>query len=109
MTITKTATMTVTDVAWARDRDRRPVLELRLDGRPARIRSGQEARLVRRGIVGGMVSLASERSRQLPNAFMRGDFGPELAERDLVGCTDEPRVFALYQEMCRAIRADAWR
>jgi hypothetical protein len=109
VTITETDTMTVTDVAWARDRDRRPVLELRLDGHPARIRSGQEPGLVRRGIVAGMVFLASERSRQLPNAFMRGDYGPELAERDLVGCTDDPQVFSLYEEMCRAIRADAWR
>ena len=101
--------MAIADVAWARDRRHRPALALELDGRPARIPSGQEARLVRRGIVRGMVSLASERSRQLPNVFLRGEFGPELAEGDLVGCTDDPRVFALYQEMCRAIRADAWR
>ena len=101
--------MTITDVAWARDHRRRPALALELDGRPARIPSSQEARLVRRGIVRGMVSLASERSRQLPNASMRGDFGPELAAGDLVGCTDDPQVFALYEEMCRAIRADAWR
>ncbi len=101
--------MTITDVAWARDHRRRPVLELKIDGHPAHILSRQKTELTRRGIVEGIVFFASERARQLPNAFIRGDFRPGLTAIDLIGCTDDPRVFALYEEMCRAIRADAWR
>jgi hypothetical protein len=101
--------MTITDVAWVRDHQRRLVLELQLDGHPARIPSRQKSELIRRGIVAGIVFFASERSGQFPNIFMRGDFRPELSEIDLIGCTDNPQVFALYEEMCRAIRADTWR
>ena len=101
--------MTITNVAWARDHRRRPVLDLEMDGHPATIASSQKSELLRRGILEGIVFLASERLDQLPNRFIRGDFRPELGEADLIGCTDDPEVFALYQEMCRAIRADAWR
>jgi hypothetical protein len=102
-------TVTITEVAWARDHRHRAFLDLEIDGHPAHIRSRQKTELIRRGIVAGIVFFASERSRQLPNRFMRGDFRPELTEVDLIGCTDDPRVFALYEEMCRAIRAGAWR
>jgi hypothetical protein len=102
-------TLKITNVAWVRDHRHRPVLELELDGQPAHILSSQKSELLRRGIVEGLVFFASQRSSQLPNAFMRGDFGPELTEGDLIGCTDDPRVFALYQEMCGAIRTDTWR
>lgn len=101
--------MTITNVAWVRDHRRQPVLELDIDGHPAHIPSGQRSELLRRGIVEGIVFLASQRSSQLPNAFVRGQYGPELPERALIGCTDDPRVFALYEEMCRSIRVDAWQ
>lgn len=101
--------MTITDVAWTRDHRGKPVLELRLDGHPAYIRSSQKTELTQRGIVDGIVFLDSERSAQIPNVYIHGDFAPDFTERDLVGCTDDPEVFALYQAMCRAIRADRWR
>ena len=97
----------ITNAAWVRDHQGRAVLAL--DGWPAHIRSRQKSELLRRGIVAGLVFLASERSRQLPNRFMRGDFGPELTESDLIGRTDDPRVVALYEQMCRALRAGTWR
>ncbi len=101
--------MTITKVAWGRDNKRRSVLEFVLDGRQAYIPSCQKSKLLRRGIVDGLVFLASERAGQTPRDFIRGSFGPELTETDLNGCTDDPRVFALYEEMCNAIRADAWQ
>ena len=99
----------ITNVAWARDHRRRSVLDLEMDGHPAHVPSSQKSELLRRGIVEGIVFFASERSAQLPNIFMRGDLGPELTEADLIGCTDDPRVFALYEAMCQAIRTDTWR
>ena len=99
----------ITKVAWARDHRHRAVLDLELDGHPAHILSRQKTELTRRRIVEGIVSFASERSRQLPNPFIRGDFRPGLTEIDLIGCTDDPQVFGLYEEMCGAIRAGAWR
>jgi hypothetical protein len=101
-------TLTITNVAWVRDHRHRPVLELDLDGHPAHIPSSQKSELLRRGIVEGIVFFASERSSQRPNDFVRGDFAPELTEGDLIGCTDDPEVFALFQEMCGAIRAGVW-
>ena len=101
--------MTISNVAWAHDHHRHSVLRLAIDGHPAQIPSGQRSELLRRGILEGIVFLASERLDQLPNRFMRGDFRPDLGEADLIGCTDDPEVFALYVDMCRAIRADAWR
>ncbi len=101
--------MTITNVAWARDQRGRPVLELNLDGHPAHIRSSQRTALLDRGIVEGMVYFASERAGQFPNAFLRGEFGPALTEGDLVGCTDDPAVFALFGQMCRAVLDGTWR
>ena len=101
--------MPITNVAWARDHHRRAVLVLELDGHPAHISSSQKTELIRRGIVEGMTFFASERAGQFPNRFIHGDYGPELTEGDLVGCTDDPQVFALYEEMCRAIRAGTWQ
>ena len=40
---------------------------------------------------------------------MRGNATPGLSERDLVGCTDDPAVFALFEQMCGAILAGTWR
>ena len=100
--------MTITDVTWTRDHHGKPVLELKLDGHPAYIRSSQRTALTDRGIVDGIVFLKSERVHQLPNAYVSGDYGPAFRDVDLVGCTDDPGVFALYQEMGVAIAADAW-
>ena len=100
--------MMITDVAWSRDLHRRPVLELKLDGHPAYIHSGQRTELTRRGLLDGIVFLKSERSRQVPSDFITGDYGPEYQGLDLVGCTDDPGVFALYREMCTAISTGTW-
>ena len=101
--------MTIANVAWVRDQRGRPVLELDLDGHPAHIRSSQRTELLDRGIVEGMVFFKSERAIQFPNAFMRGEFGPALTQADLLGCTDDPQVFALFEEMSRAVLAGTWR
>lgn len=101
--------MNITDVAWTRDHHGKPVLELKLDGHPAHIRSSQKTDLTDRGIVDGIVFLDSERGSQMPNTYIGGDYLPTFRGLDLVGCTDDPGVFALYQEMCAAIRADTWR
>ena len=100
--------MTIADVAWSSDIRGRPVLELKLDGHPAYIRSSQRTELTRRGLLDGMVFLKSERSSQVPGDYIAGDFAPTFGGLDLVGCTDDPRVFALYQEMCAAIAAGTW-
>ena len=101
--------MRLTDVAWTRDHKGKPVLELKIDGHPAYIRSSQKTELTRRGIVDGIVFLNSERVSQLPNAYIHGDYAPAYQGLDLVGCTDDPEVFALYQVMCDAVRAGTWR
>jgi hypothetical protein len=99
----------MTDVAWTRDHRGKPVLTLKLDGHPAYIRSSQRTDLTDRGIVEGIVFLRSERGSQLPNAYIQGDYAPAYQGLDLVGCTDDPGVFALYLAMCDAIRAGTWR
>jgi hypothetical protein len=101
--------MKITHVAWVRDHHGSPVLELQLDGHPAHIRSSQKTELMRRGLLDGVVFLASERGSQLPNMYVQGDYAPAYRGLDLVGCTDDPAVFALYQTMCDAIRGGAWR
>jgi hypothetical protein len=101
--------MMIANVAWILDRHGRPVLELDLDGHPAHIRSSQRAELLWRGIVEGMVFFASERSGQFPNAFMRDVATTGLSEGDLLGCTDDPAVFALFGEMSRAVLDGTWR
>ncbi|MDP8925012.1 MAG: hypothetical protein M3O34_19365 [Chloroflexota bacterium] len=101
--------MTAANVAWILDHRGRPVLELNVDGHPAHIRSSQRTELLEHGVVKGMVYFASERATQFPNAFMRGGPRPELSKGDLVGCTDDPAVFALFEQMCRAILDGTWR
>lgn len=95
-------------MAWTRDHYGSPVLELKLDGHPAYIRSSQRSELTRRGIVDGIVFLNSERGSQLPNIYVQGDYAPTFQGLDLVGCTDDPGVFSLYQAMCEAIRTGTW-
>ncbi len=101
--------MNITDVAWIRDHQRRPTLELAIDGHRAHIHSSQKAELIKRGIVDGITLLASEKRAQVSNIFVRGDFGPNFSQADLRGCTDDPQVFGLYEDMCRAILAGTWR
>jgi hypothetical protein len=101
--------MLLTHVTWIRDHQHRPVLELCIDGHPAHISSSQRSEHLRRGLVKGVDFLASEWRDQLKHPFIRGALTPGLSERDLWGCTDDPRVFALYQEMCYAIANATWR
>ena len=101
--------MSISDVAWVRDGHGHQVLELKLDGHAFHARSGQRPALTRLGIVEGVVFLVSERLAQLPNPFITGNYAPAFEPRDLVGCTDNPGVFALFQAMTDAIRADRWR
>jgi hypothetical protein len=63
-------------VAWTRDHRGSPVLELKIDGHPAYIRSSQQTELTRRDIVDGVVFLNSERGSQLPNVHIHGDHAP---------------------------------
>ena len=100
--------MTITDVAWSRDIRGRPVLELKLNAHPTYIHSSQRTELTRRGLLDGIVFLKSERSSQVPSDYITGDFTPMFGGLDLVGCTDDPQVFALYQEMGAAISTDTW-
>jgi hypothetical protein len=100
--------MRLTDVAWTRDHRGSPVLELKIDGHPAYIRSSQKTELTRRGIVDGVVFLRSERGSQRPGVYIHGDYAPAYQGLDLVGCTDDPDVFGLYQAMCDAIRTGTW-
>jgi hypothetical protein len=79
-----------------------------MDGHPAYIRSSQKTALTDRGILDGVVFLDSERSGQDPSVYIQGDIGRDSQGLDLVGCTNDPQVFALYQTMCEAIRTDRW-
>lgn len=101
--------MKISDVRWVRDHHGKPALDLRLNGHPAHIRSSQKTELTRRGLLDGVVFLDSERGSQVPNSYVQGDYAPAYEGLDLVGCTDDPGVFALYEGMCQAIRADRWR
>lgn len=101
--------MTVTEVAWERDHHGRPILALKLDGHPAHISSSQKTALTDLGIVEGIVFLSSERSSQSPNLYVHGDYAPAYQGLDLVGCTDDQEVFALYEAMCASIRRGDWR
>jgi hypothetical protein len=101
--------MIVTNAAWARDHQHRQVLQLHLDGHPAHILSEQRVALTSRGLVKGIDFLASEWRRQADHTFIRGQIAPGLAEPDLTGCTNDPGVIALYEEMCAAIRDGSWR
>jgi hypothetical protein len=47
--------------------------------------------------------------RRSAHPYIRGVIEPGLGEADLAGCTDDPRVFALHGEMCRAIADGTWR
>jgi hypothetical protein len=99
----------LSNVAWVRGHKHRPILQLSIDGHQAHIRSEQKLELTPRGIVKGIDFLASEWRDRADHVFIQRDVEPGLAEADLAGCTDDVRVFALYEEMCQAIAADTWR
>jgi len=100
--------MNITNVAWVEDRLGHRALDLRLDGHPAHFRSSQRSALLERGILAGVAYLKSELPDLSRNAYITGSYGPAVTPADLVGCTDDPGVFALFTEMCRAIRAGTW-
>jgi hypothetical protein len=101
--------MIITNVAWAQDHQHRRVLVLNLDNHPAHILSAQRVALTSQGLVKGVDFLASERHGQADHTFIQGPIAPGLTESDLTGCTDDPGVVALYNEMCDAIRDGTWR
>ena len=99
----------ITDIEWVRDRRGHQVLQLRLDGQLAHIPSGQRVELTRRGLLKGVDFLMSDwRRNRSAHPFIRRSIEAGLSETDLAGCTDDPGVFALYEEMCRAIRTGTW-
>jgi hypothetical protein len=99
--------MTVTNVRWTLDQRGRRMLDLVLDGHPAHIHSSQKTELLHRGMVAGIVFCASDRAAQVSNIQMHGD-GEAARARNLVGATNDPQVFALYQDMSEGIRRDTW-
>lgn len=100
--------MTVTNVRWVLDHHGHPALDLDLDGHVAHIRSSQKTTRLQRGMVDGMNVFASERAAQLPNIHIHGDLDTAYTG-DLVGSTNDPQVFALYEDMCEAIRRGTWQ
>src|SRR5438046_925685 len=95
--------MLITDVGWVRDSQSHPMLQLRLDGRLAHISSLQSCELTRRGLVKGIDFLASKWQAEAGRGLIQGVLEPGLKPIDLAGCTDDPQVVALHQEMCRSI------
>jgi hypothetical protein len=99
----------LTNVAWVRDHQHRCVLQLEIAGHPAHFSSKQKVELTRRGLLQGIDYFASEWRDQAKHPFIQGPLEPGLSEADLRGCTNDPQVFALHQEMCQAIAAGTWQ
>jgi hypothetical protein len=99
--------MRITDVEWVQNRLGHRALELRIDGRPAHFKTDQRSVLLERGLLAGMTQLRSERQQRSDNRYIRGSYD-ELSAPELDGCTDDPGVYALFLEMCAAIRAGSW-
>jgi hypothetical protein len=74
--------MSVTNIAWIRDHQHRPVLQLSLNGHAAHILSKQKLELTRRGLVKGLDFFASEWRAQADHRFIRDDLEPSLSEAD---------------------------
>jgi hypothetical protein len=100
--------MSITNVTWVQDRLGRMALDLEIDERQAHIGTSQRSRLLDQGIVDGITFLRSDRSDPTENPLIHGTYDPAITHAELVGCTDDPRVFALFREMCTAIRAGTW-
>ena len=101
--------MILTKIVWTRDHQRRPTLQLEIAGHLAHFSSRQKVELTRRGLLQGIDYFASEWREQARHAFIGGQLEPGLSEADLRGCTDDPAVLALHQEMCQAIAAGTWQ
>src|SRR5215208_7006484 len=101
--------MILTNIAWIRDHQHRPTLQLEVAGHPAHFSSKQKVELTRRGLLQGIDYFASEWREQARHAFIQGQLEPGLSEADLRGCTDDPQILALHQEMCQAITAGTWQ
>src|SRR6185503_4885037 len=100
------STMKITDVAWVQDRLGRRALDLRLDGHPAHFQTNQRSALLELGILAGVSYLNSERRDVARNPYIQGSYA--LSQAELAGCTDDPGVYALFTEMCAAIRTGSW-
>jgi hypothetical protein len=100
--------MKITDVVWVQDRLGHQALDLRLDGHPAHFKSSQWSLLLARGIVAGVAYFKSEPPDLTRNVYLQGSYGPTISPAQLVGCTDDPGVYALFTEMSEAIRAGTW-
>jgi hypothetical protein len=98
----------ISNVVWVQDRLGNAALDLDIDGQQAHIRGSQRSELLARGILEGVSYLRSERSDPSQNAYVRGSYEPPISGADLVGCTDDPEVFMLFNEMCSAIRSGTW-
>jgi len=98
----------ITNVEWVQDQLGQSALDLKIDGRQAHIRTSQRTELLDRGILEGISFLRSERSDPRQNVYIRGSYGPAISDADLVGCTDDPEVYALFTEMCAEIRKGTW-
>lgn len=100
--------MNITNVTWVQDRLGNAALDLEINGRQAHFRSSQRSGLLERGILEGISYLRSERSDPTRNVYIKGSYAPAFSDAELVGCTDDATVFALFTEMCGAIRAGSW-
>ena len=100
--------MNISNVRWVQDRLGNAALDLSVEGRQAHFRSSQRSELLEKGILQGISYLRSERSDPAHNVYIQGSYGPGLSDADLVGCTDDPAVYALFTEMCGALRAGTW-
>jgi hypothetical protein len=101
--------MDISHVAWIHDARRRPVLQLSLGGYLAHFPSAQPLELLRRGLLKGVHFFTSEARDQADHPFIRARIESGLSDKQLEGCTDDPRVVILHRKMCQAISAGTWR
>ena len=101
--------MHISHIAWIHDARRRPVLQLSLGGYLAHFPSAQPLELLRAGLRKGVHFFTSEARDQADHPFIQAHVESGLTERQLEGCTDDPRVVALHREMCQAIADGSWR
>lgn len=100
--------MDITGIEWVEDSVGHRALDLRINGHPAHVGSSQRSALLERGIVAGVAYLKSELPDLTKNAYVDLASHRDINPAELVGCTDDPGVFALFTEMCSAIRAGTW-
>lgn len=95
--------MKIENVRWGSDHGRCHV-DVRLDGYPARIRQEQKPTLIERGII----SLGEEWDRRIPEIVLE-DLAAGIGRTVLRGCTDDPTVFALWEEITDATIAGVFQ